>query len=1429
MATFNSGGFGTVSSLVERPTAVVVGLPSVAVLGATVRLDGSGSVNPTTTELVYTWAITAAPIGSKTPYEPFKQITEDWSSVWFSPDLVGEYIIELTVSSGNFESKAQTRISVRAILIPDGRAIVPDGKFIWSYLRDVWQQVEDRQIFETLWSALIQICGAELLKLYQFDFNKSIRDIQEKMQRRWLAYEPRLELDPAGMTAFLGNEEAGQGGSTQALGREAKAVIFASNELIVVEGSVIADVPPYLDILYSRSSSNVGEYRTMGTNAGATGYRINGSIPSTTADRVPGPTSVFTPQFPFQSRTWALQAPPAPQYALKMSMYPPTVDELSDIYSVAGSIGDVRVGDVAYIATGVNVGFYRITASTGIFIEVDRAPPSSSQPSDQVIIFRPVGIKFAPLPGAVSTSFTVPQATPASAIANLAKGRLITIGGRAYPVLRSTLDIRQPVPTFIITTDDSEVVTGRSNLNWRVPNTLVSPTVDFEAKGVTSGDLLLFDVRMEGGSGVAQVAAQVIGVHGYRLAFVVTTAVLSPGEGYTVSDSTIAEAFGALGIRSVTISPTGEVSFSGDAAVLYTFIKSGLFAQQFWNTEIDLSTGFVTPVGRFFVTPRAVIRNSKIPVDDTVLSVPVLQEWVAQPTLVEKDGKVYQKKGDVEYELPRRPVMLVEGNDYLTDGTTAFDDTVPFLTGTATLEVEGAGFLSRQVAPGDKVSIPTAVSLNLPYIVVEVLSEDKLLLSTMIPALLVPVTTERVVVTRRAGGKYLRLLPGGFTAAKPAPDRFWAEVSYFDNSDAIEANFGIMVGLKREDLDKITTRVSYRQAVAGLMFAYTRGSTIEKVRLGAQILLGLPFAEHRGIIRSMESNYRTDASGVPILGRLLIEDVDDVGVPAGIQRVYTYPIDNQSSDLSGVEVNPATGAIYAVDDIVEAFAPLAKGVGVSDYLTDPLNSQSSGISQLQKFHSFRLRANDNLFNIEEITLVSSFLRRITPSYVAFIISEVMQFGDDVSVLDSVAMVLSRGGRWGGLAGLNDNVGTGLGTPFMFDQMDFSGHHLIRWDDGVFKLRRSGKDAVVADVDHVTGTVSFSGDIVSTVMPGALIKVGDYVIFGSGPNAGIYPITVVTEGVGVTVDTTGKSLTSGIDQLFLVARKISEVIRSGLCNRIQIVDASGVMGTTRYGTNTTDPYGFVIDAGDVIADIPSSATRTARFTVTGNVLDGVMPGDWLLTCGGRLLITDVQAMIVTVIGETDFTPEGNAPYVIVRPSLLSSPSESSWSIVSDGSSYSCDDDLRLMADPGDYLEVVSPTGFAEVYVVDAKWNNYLPVLPADTYTVRLKKKNRPQGPLGFDFILSGDINDQVDIYLRSPNTIISDATGTITIPAHEALDMGAQIGDFIRLYDITQIDNGYGPGVYPIASIAASGGDDVVVLSGGMVDGGTTAWSLLRRR
>jgi hypothetical protein len=175
----------SVVSEIRLPKAVAICDPEVGVIGSVIKVDGRKSTDPDDTALTYAWTFDSVPIGSKVAGEGFKVVDPDGSVVSFSPDVVGEYVIGLTISNGVFTSeKSQSVSSVRAILVPHARGIVPDGKWIWSYIRDVWQGVEGKELFESLWSALIQIAGAELLKLYQVDFNKSIRDIQDYFQRQ---------------------------------------------------------------------------------------------------------------------------------------------------------------------------------------------------------------------------------------------------------------------------------------------------------------------------------------------------------------------------------------------------------------------------------------------------------------------------------------------------------------------------------------------------------------------------------------------------------------------------------------------------------------------------------------------------------------------------------------------------------------------------------------------------------------------------------------------------------------------------------------------------------------------------------------------------------------------------------------------------------------------------------------------------------------------------------------------------------------------------------------------------------------------------------------------------------------------------------------------------------------------------------------------
>jgi hypothetical protein len=133
------------------------------------------------------------------------------------------------------------------------------------------------------------------------------------------------------------------------------------------------------------------------------------------------------------------------------------------------------------------------------------------------------------------------------------------------------------------------------------------------------------------------------------------------------------------------------------------------------------------------------------------------------------------------------------------------------------------------------------------------------------------------------------------------PSRLWAEYTYVDNNPTIEANFGIPVDFTLDELEQLPFDLDYLSAVRGLWYAYNYGPIFTSIRIGAQIFLGLPYAEETGTIVEL----RTDFS--PSNGRILIQDAENTA----IVRSYIYPVELE------LEVNPETGERYAVDDTVE--------------------------------------------------------------------------------------------------------------------------------------------------------------------------------------------------------------------------------------------------------------------------------------------------------------------------------------------------------------------------------------------------------------------------------------------------------------------------------------------------------------------------------
>jgi hypothetical protein len=226
------------------------------------------------------------------------------------------------------------------------------------------------------------------------------------------------------------------------------------------------------------------------------------------------------------------------------------------------------------------------------------------------------------------------------------------------------------------------------------------------------------------------------------------------------------------------------------------------------------------------------------------------------------------------------------------------------------------------------------------------------------------------------------LAPGVYTLLDPPPDVLWAEITYLDNRPAIDANFGTLVGLSVEEATSIENNLDYLSAVRGLWYAYFSGPSLESVRIGMQILLGLPFAEEAGFVESIDPNFSAKQ------GRIFLRDVSNPAVVRG----YFYPLLSQvydqfgglaSKSTAGVSVDPANkDKPIAVGDKIPQFAPLSSGVEVLDWVKGAKWGAlfRGAFSEVEKFFRFAVRANVDSFNLANLGYAIKFVLQIKPHY-----------------------------------------------------------------------------------------------------------------------------------------------------------------------------------------------------------------------------------------------------------------------------------------------------------------------------------------------------------------------------------------------------------------------------------------------------------------
>jgi hypothetical protein len=222
----------------------------------------------------------------------------------------------------------------------------------------------------------------------------------------------------------------------------------------------------------------------------------------------------------------------------------------------------------------------------------------------------------------------------------------------------------------------------------------------------------------------------------------------------------------------------------------------------------------------------------------------------------------------------------------------------------------------------------------------------------------------------------IHLTSGLYSIDNPPPDILWAEVTFLDNKPMVENNFGKPVGFDVEDLETRTDDLDYLSAVRGLWYAFFNGPSLWNVRVGTQILLGLPFAEVDGIITDINETY--NASYI----RVLIQDRAD----SSITRSYFVPrnYNFEEDGLSMIEVNPDTGTEYIVGDSINQFAPLCKGVDVADRINAEQwwkKYHGQGVFlEVDKYFRFLMQADIDVFNIANLVFAQDFVKAIKPHF-----------------------------------------------------------------------------------------------------------------------------------------------------------------------------------------------------------------------------------------------------------------------------------------------------------------------------------------------------------------------------------------------------------------------------------------------------------------
>ena len=1227
------------------------------IIGSSVLIDARQSQLDTgDPPTFYFWRFSAIPIGSSVPRVGFESLESDDSVVSFIPDATGFFRVELIISDGVYDSNpVYSDIYVKIIDVPTGQGLVPDGSFIWDYLGDFWNLFADKRIFSLMWSSYIQVFTNRLLSLYQIDNNKSINTIQDFFQRKWLNFNPELQLEDEDSYLILGEDYCGNG-----------------------------------------SFSN----------------HINGDLTELLVDQISIPTDgSFLPN-------------------LAVTPY--------------GKKTGKRI--IKYWDSAHNINRF-----------------------DYVDFF------FA-----------------------------------------------GPTKFNLLFTKKQEVINSNLPHPWRLCYTLGSFTKDFEQLGVKVGDRLKIALQIAvDGKATGQssfIYLPIIAVSENQLGFSFAETLQTTVQDTGLSNEVILQIAKDLQIDGVTSDLLGNVIYLPNTigkfihdVLLSVDFKRKYFEDQLLITELSLGY-FQSKKVTILAKPVSVFRYKAISIPEEVISIPTLQEYIEQPGFSETpDGKKYVIKDASQREviqIYRNPLFLFENLDFITSKE-ELEVQANFAASNQTVFSTFGDFVDRSIEQGDILRV-TGLNGNSfggerDYTIIGVRASEL----DIQPLPTYTTNNTKCKIIRRLKGNYLRFVDGAFKATGPLsltqPPNLWSEVTYFDNGKTVEDNFGILVSITREQLKKQQIKSPYKAAVAGLLYGLAKGPSIQNLKIGAQILLGLPFTYYKGIIREIKPDYQLGDKFEPKIGRVTIEETDTMGNPTGLTINYFYPQGAQiltagkwvplNPLFSGLAINPLTGIEYKMGDVVEQFSPLSKGIEVIDYLSDPtyVNSIASSFEdQLRKYHTIYLRANTDIFNGPDFVFVSNYLRLVKPAYLFLknIIEKDLQ--DDVNIEDKLTINIGLD--------MFDINGLSLPAANKFDYYNDS-PQIFTMDGRMFTRYIKGFDLVTSVSTGISQAGGFVTQRINELHDSPYVLAGDRLVIYNGTNNGIYDVTSVTDDQ--TIVTTG-IFDAASNQTFSLYREVKNPITTGSCS------------ITNGNTTVTLPAGDLstgIAVGDSIFFYSTTRSRIYRIVqIVGTTITLETP--IIEATATRNFVIYREGLLTTYLLSDSVTYPFTINFFMGNP----------WADVTN--SYS-----KLIVKKGDTLQTLAGTNYEIVDFNETANAVYLNPTPGFTGADDCQIV-RNYIPTGF----SVDINticiqDVVELELLpsvstavciSGNAIVTFSGGT------NLSDWNVLPGDFFKLYTGTDsgIDIGYGLGVYVIAECTAT---QVTLTRPLLQTQNTATYSIIRRR